>query len=47
MSTYSTNPNLTVSLSREVWVLRVLQHPLECSPRKNGGAEGAVFKINE
>ncbi len=34
----------TLSLPREVWVLRVLQRPLVCSPRKNGGAGGAVLK---
>ncbi len=32
------------ALPREVGVLRVLQHPLACSPRKNGGAGGAVLK---
>ncbi len=35
------------ALPREVGMLRVLQHPLACSPRKNGGAGGAVLKISE
>ncbi len=29
----------------EVGVLRVLQHPLACSPRQNEGAGGAVLKF--
>ncbi len=28
----------------DVWVLRVLEHPLACSPRTNGWAGGAVLK---
>ncbi len=35
---------MTQALPREVGVLRVLQQPLACSPRENGGAGGAVLK---
>ncbi len=35
------------ALPWEVGALRVLQHPLACSPRNNGGAGGAVLKIDK